>query len=190
MTVQAMQRSLILEIRRAGQNKDEPTTGLKLPAAEAHATQGPAAKGIGIGIGVAQREKVCIDMLTELHDKANSLLSFVGDVDPEDLDLMRQDPESRAFIEEQVEDILRDIQVLKHQCGDVLPARVMRDFGDLERRVRGALSAFKKAEPDDPRGFLRALEAIGQTAGAAASVLGGGILWLLQNMLPNPMHRN
>jgi hypothetical protein len=186
MTIQAMQRSLILEIRRASQNKDDSTTGFKLPAAEAPATQGPGAKAIG----VAQKERACIDMLTELHDKANSLLSFVEDVDPEDLDLMRQDPESRAFIEEQVEDILRDIQVLKHQCGDVLPARVMRDVGDLERRVRGALSAFKKAEPDDPRGFLRALEAIGQTAGAAASVLGGGILWLLQNMLPNPMQRN
>lgn len=187
MTIQSAQRTLLVEIRRAIQSKDEAaSTGFKLPAAEAPAMQGPEAKGIG----ASQKEKVCIDMLTELHDKANSLLSFVEHVDEDDLELMRQDPESREFIEEQVEDILRDIQVLKHQCGDVLPARVMRDVNDLERRVRGALDTFRNADSEDPNGFLRALEAIGQTAGAAATVLGGGILWLLQNMLPNPMQRN
>lgn len=187
MTIQSMQRSLLIEIRRAFENKDDSaSTGFKLPAPETPATQGPGAKGLSS----SQKEKVCIDMLTELHDKANSLLSFVEHVDEDDLEAMRNDPVTREMIEEQVEEILRDIQVLKHQCGDVLPAGVMREVGDLERRVRESLSAFKDADGDNPLDLGRALEAIGQTAGAAATVLGGSILWLLQNMLPNPMQRN
>jgi hypothetical protein len=185
MTIQAMQRSLLIEILRAAQSKDEPaSTGFKLPAAEAPAAPGPVVKGVS----TAQKEMVCIDMLTELHDEANSLLSFVEHVDADDLEAMRNDPVTREMLEEQVEEILRNIQVLKHQCGDVLPARVMRDVNDLERRVRDALSAFKNPS-QDPLDFGRALEAIGQAASTAATVLGGGILWLLQNML-NPMQRN
>lgn len=134
-----------------------------------------------------QKHEACMSMLNEAHAAIQGLEIAIPRMSRGMIETLLRDPDNRALIEDRLDEADSKLEVVKNQCGDVLPKETMDGVADLQKRLKNIRNSIDGALRDPGGDAMKAVAGLAERAGKGLMILLGGLGFLF-NLFRGPSY--